>query len=564
VSGPAARKRRLIILCAVGGTALILLVLGILALAGGGGDAPPRPPAPAPGAAPKRDDAAPPAAAAETRRVADVPREKRPSDPIGGARWDAEAPGAGASQKLAFADLAYERADQLDAEGRKDEAAGLRKEALAAYADVIRTERDQERARDRLGYVKFDPAEAKRLAALPYLSRKLQGSITEVIEQVEEKTKGKQVPWPLWMNVKTGAFEDVAGDWRKALRAAKELEAIELAKGSDPFYQKAKNLAAAVEGDVGPVLRRKNLEGPAFDAFPRKPYVVIVQRDADYDTKDVGERWGEVLMQLRETFLARFRKLDLPPMDRPTPLLLLRYDTDYVKYLRRGDTEGRPSTMTTSDAHFEPFSKRLVTWKDPDGRGTNTPRVVSEEEVRTILFHEGTHQLVDYYTKTRASNLDESLWFSEGIADYFGGHGRSWDETSGRWRYEPGLINVERVARVGDAKAGNFLFKIRDLLAYRRRDYEREKESNQPKTATAYAQGWALVYLLSNWNDQKYRERFDAYVKRELNGESGVAAFEAVFGADSIDGIEKDLHEMIDVLYQASKEKRIVNGKLIK
>jgi hypothetical protein len=190
---------------------------------------------------------------------------------------------------------------------------------------------------------------------------------------------------------------------------------------------------------------------------------------------------------------------------------------------------------------------------------------VSEEEVRTVLFHEGTHQLVDYYTKTRATNLDESLWFSEGIADYFGGHARTWDENAGKWRYEPGLINTLRVEGVGNAKAGNYLFKLRDLLAYRRGDYERDKnDSSTPRSGTAYAQGWALVYFLSNWDDNKYRDKFDEYVKKELNGESGVKAFEDVFGAGSIDTIEKGLHEMIDALYQAHKDKKIINGKLKK
>jgi hypothetical protein len=366
----------------------------------------------------------------------------------------------------------------------------------------------------------------------------------------------------MWLNVKGGAFEDFAGDWRNALRRAHAYQALEKAKVSDPFYERATRMAAAVEGDVGVRLKKRKVEGATFDVYPSKPFVVIVQRDSDYDTQDIAERWTDVLVQLRDTFVSRFKKLDLAPMDRPTPLLILRYDTDYTKYLRRGDERGGPSTQVSSQAHFEPFSKRLVVWKDPDSTDSNRPRAISEDEVRTTLFHEGTHQLVDYYTKTRASNLDESLWFSEGIADYFGGHGRVWDETEGVWRYEPGLINEERVRGVGDAKEGGYLFKLRDLLAYRRADYERDKNVNAPKTLTAYAQGWALVYFLSNWNDQKYRDKFDAYVKKELNGESGVAAFEAVFGAAAVDEIEKELQAMIDVLFKASKEKRIVNGKL--
>jgi hypothetical protein len=551
----------------VGSVAAVLLVIGVLVMLD---DGPPAEPekkpsqGPAPVAPSSDRPASAPAAAAATPATPPAPPRVRPSDPFEAARFDAEAPGAGVAEKLRFADLAYERAEQLESDGRTTAVLGLRRDALAAYEEVVRIDKNHERARERLGYVKFDLAEAKRLSVIPSLPRPLKASLDEVIEQVEQMTAGKKADWPLWMSVQGGPYEDVAEDWRKARRRALELETLDKAKQSDDFYKRAANMAQAIEGDVGPPLRRRKVQGPTFDAFPNKPFVVLVQRDVDYDTQDVAERWTEILLQLRETFVARFRKLNLPPMDRPTPLLVLRYDTDYTKYLRRGDVRGGPATAISSQAHFEPFSKRLVTWKDPDRTDRNDGQTVSEDEVRTVLFHEGTHQLVDYYTRTRASNLNESLWFSEGIADYFGGHGRAWDDKAGKWRYEPGLINAERVSSVGDAKAGGFLFKLRDLLAYRRGDYERDKLVNPPKTLTAYAQGWALVYLLSNWNDQQYRDKFDEYVRREFNGESGVAPFEAVFGATAVDAIEKDLHAMIDVLSAALKEKRIVNGKLVK
>jgi hypothetical protein len=476
------------------------------------------------------------------------PRGTRPSDPLGAARFDAEQEDATALDQLEFADLAYERADQLEGENKRFEAAALRTEALYAYGEVIKREPGQDRARNRLGFVKYDPAEAKKLSELQYIPLKLKGAIVEIIEQVEQRTANKKVAWPAWFSVNGGAFEDVAIEWRKIYRDAREYEALESAKATDPFYRRAEAMAAAIEGDVGPVLKRKKLDGNTFDVHPRKPYVLLVQRDKDYDTQPVADHWVEVLQQLRETFLARFRKLNLKPMEEPTAVLVLRYNTDYARYINRG----QPGPVV-SLAHFEPFSKRLVTWKDPNRDDRTDVKGPSEESLRTTVFHEGTHQLVDYYTTAKDPQwgANQSLWFSEGIADYFGGHGRAWDETAGKWRYEPGLINEESVQQVGAARGAGFLFSLENI-------------GDVGKTGTAYAQGWALVYLLNNWNDNKYREKFDEYVKKELAGESGARAFEEVFGPGSIDTIEKELLEMIDVLAKASKERKIVNGRLQK
>jgi Protein of unknown function (DUF1570) len=547
----------------IGVTVLVLAVLGVLTLINSGN----KPPIDEPVRRPPPLETGPDTQAAASQAVAQAPKAEvsrpsrpRPADPLGGARWDTEQPGAGAVEHLKFADLAYERADQLEAEDKRFDAAGLRTEALLSYGEVLKREPNQERARDRLGFVRYDPAEAKKLAELQYIPRKLKGCVTEIIETVEQRTANKKVAWPAWFSVKGGPFEDVAGEWRKIYREAKDYEALEAAKATDPFYRRAESIASAIEGDVGPLLKRKKLEGATFDVQPRKPYVILVQRDIDYDSQASADATVEVLQQLRETFLARFRKLNLKPMEEPTPVLVLRYDTDYTKYCTRG--EGGP---IFSLAHFEPFSKRLVTWKDPDRTDRNDVKGPSVDGLRTVVFHEGTHQLVDYYTTAKDPNwgADQSLWFSEGIADYFGGHSRTWDENAGKWRYEPGLINEERVQQVDGARQGGFLFSLENLLDFRRRDYEKSIE-DRAKTATAYAQGWALVYLLSNWNDNKYREKFDEYVKKELAGESGPKAFQEVFGAGAIDTIEKELLEMIDVLAKASKERRIVNGKLIK
>jgi Protein of unknown function (DUF1570) len=561
----AAHRQKKLVMAVVGGTALVVVVLGALVLFGPGPSTPPEEP-PTARPSPVGDSAAAPGAASQPEaatRPADPARaaRSRPSDPIGAARFDSEQENATALDHLKFADLAYERAEQLDADNKRFEAAALRTEALIAYGEVLKREPDQERARTRLGFVKYDPAEAKKLSELQYIPRKLKAEVVEIIEQVDQRPASKRLKWPAWLNVKGGEFEDIAGEWRRIYRDAKQYEELEASKLTDPFFKRADAIASAIEGDVGPLLKRKKLEGPTFDVHPRKPYVLLVQRDKDYDTQMAADYWVDVLQQLRETFLARFRKLNLKPMEEPTAVVVLRYDTEYTKYVTRGEGGAFGSL-----AHFEPFSKRLVTWKDVNREDYNPNEGPSEDGIRTVVFHEGTHQLIEYFTKAPTPDWGsaQALWFAEGIADYFGGHGRTWDETAGKWRYEPGLINTERLQQIHLTKGMGALLPLENLLEYRRRDYEKDLVTNAFRARIAYAQGWALIYFLSTHEGEKYRDRFDEYVRKELAGESGSGAFEAVFGQGSIDTIEKGLLEMIDVLGQALKDKKILNGRLQK
>ncbi len=494
-------------------------------------------------------------------KVPDPPKKPRPTEPLAAARYDAEQPNAGATEFLALANMLWSEMTTAQGAGDNDKVKSLREEALKAYESVLRIEKSQPTARERLGFVPFVLADAEGYAKAEYLPRKLRQDISDTIDQMKSDAGGKDLPATIWLNPRSERQKDLANDWRKVLREAERRTKVEREKATDPFYKRSESLVAGVEKDVGDFLKRRGVEGNCFVGFPFKPFVIIVQRDKNYDPEAVAMRWGETLEQLRDTFFERFgKKFNLAEMDRPTPVLVLRYDSDYSKYLRKSDSRAQIS----SAAHFEPWSKRLVTWAEVDNTDSKTQKGISEDEVRTTLFHEGTHQLMDFYTTQRLTNSGESLWFSEGIADYFGGHGRAWDTTDGRWRYEPGLINEGRVKELAEAKSGGYLFKLEDLLVYKRSDYERDKNMpNDPRPRTAYAEGWGLVYYLANWNDGKLRPKFEEYVKLEMSGRSGRDAFLTVFGND-LAAIEKDFHAMIDALGQAAKDKKIVNGRLQK
>ncbi len=550
-TAPAAAGKKLPMPLIVGGAVILLGILFYAVMSGD--DAPtPTPPSVRPNSTPE-----------PAKLPVEAPKPIRPTDPFEAARFDAQLDGATVTTIKTFANMAWDRAESARKDGNTSVETSLRRDAGEAYTAILKKEIDNAEARDRLGFVRFIKADVAALLDQPWMTKALKTSVEEVLEVVEEKL-GAKLEDPVWISTRDTTVGQAAKDWKRLLPRITEREAAWKARGTDPFYKSAENLAAGVEADIGAKLRHPGVDGDCFKVFVEKPYVCLVQRDKIGGEDRIAERWLEMLQQLRVTFYARFGKpLDLAPMEKPTPVLVLRTDSDYTIYLRLGDSRAQ----VTSLAHYEPWSNRLVTWveKDPN-QLSKGERGMTEEEVRTTLFHEGTHQLIDFNTKNKSARvaMEQALWFSEGMADYFGGHGRNWNESNQAWDYEPGLINTERIDQLTSSKTRDNLIPLKDLLEYRRKNYVGEKEDprNQLKVLNAYAQGWLLCYLLSNHNDGRDRAKFDQYVKLELSGQTGESTFKSVFGPDSVSRVETELRNLIDELGKAKKEERIVNGRL--
>lgn len=533
------------------GAGAVLLIAAFFLLSGGDTPEPKPTPTPSPVTAPPKP--------------AEPQKPVRPSDPFDAARFDAAQPGATPDVVMTFADMAWEKAEEARKAGNESAESRLRSDAGEAYASILKKNPEDAKARERLGFVRFDREAATAALAAPWMTKSLRSGVEEVVEVLEEKL-GDRLAKPVWVSTRDAQLGKAAKEWKVLGPRLAAREAAWKARATDPFYRSAENVAAAIEADVGRKLRRAEVDGDCFRVYIEKPYVCLVQRDKVGGEDRIADRWVETLLQLKDVFYERFGgPLNLAPMEKPTPVLVLRTDIDYTKYMRLSD----PRAQITSLAHYEPWSNRLVTWVEKDSAFlSKNEKGMTEEEVRTTLFHEGTHQLIDFNTKSKSPMLAmaQALWFSEGIADYFGGHGRKWNEDLQKWDYEPGLINTERIDSLTSSKERDNLIPLRELLEYRRADYVKEKEDTrmQLKILNAYAQGWLLCYLLANHNEGRDRAKFEEYVKRELSGQTGETTFKAVFGADAIERVEKDLRALIDELGKAKKEERIVNGRLRK
>jgi hypothetical protein len=97
-----------------------------------------------------------------------------------------------------------------------------------------------------------------------------------------------------------------------------------------------------------------------------------------------------------------------------------------------------------SAGHYEPYDRRMVIYQ-------STP-----EDERNVVFHEGTHVLFDHKNaaKDPETQAKQSMWFSEGIAEYFGGHGPTGEKNpvTGSPVYEPGRINDTRITSMALAR----------------------------------------------------------------------------------------------------------------
>ncbi len=470
----------------------------------------------------------------------------KPADPYEVATAKAQQENTAA----AWSELAemYERkADSLKGTSAEEPA---REQARRAWGHVLKADKEHARAHTQLGHVLFDPEWLVAAKADKDIGDDLKGDLEIAHDEVLAAAldgKARRT----WMSARGTA----ASEWKRLTNKAEGVRAAARERASDPFQRDAISMGSDIIGDIesGKVnFLRKGVSGDAFMIFPTKPYVLMVQRDAAGMENKIAEDWGDVLHSLQATFYPMLaRETGATPPRGPIPVLILRDNGEYTKYCRRSD----PFAPITSGGHYEPWSNRLVVYKS------------RTEAERETLFHEGTHQLVEAAMKTTGSDkgMRQALWFSEGLADYFGGHAREWDGAEKRWRYIPGNLNPERIESLVKAKERGSLFPLAELLEYRRFNYVKDKDNPQKSDVVmnAYAQGWGLCYLLANWQDGKYREEFIRYVKAEFEGKSGRSTFEGVFGKYGIAALEKEFLSMIDELGKAKKEGRILDGKLV-
>lgn len=292
------------------------------------------------------------------------------------------------------------------------------------------------------------------------------------------------------------------------------------------FGEKSKNVAEATIKDIAETFGDKTV----FSWFIHPdylPYVVVIEESPAWSTASVVEK--EVfrpLNELHQLFLDTYRESNkLTPLKSPTPVIYFESQPNYEKY-----NEARGFSKKNVLAHFEPFSGRLVLHRNCTHR---------------TVMHEGTHQLFNRYAKNKLPQTQQSYWFEEGIAEWFGGANRL-PKVDGGWRYEIGVLQPGRITSLRAVDPKRY-FKIRDLVAVTyasKPKWESGGGDGQMNIQLIYEQGWFLIYFLNYFDVDaagyvkiggkgKYQDGWETYVKGELSGRTGKKAFEEAVGIKS-------------------------------
>ncbi len=523
---------------AVLGAALVGVAAALWFLFGRGDRTPERPPsAPAPVASTSGTAAAPPAvapASAAAGTSAPEPAETGSREYLRLVRLMKDAQSADEWMKAAT--YAEEQAAKDGSD--KDETAKFRERVALCLDRALAADPDSSAVRARLGHVRFAEAEARSWIASDLVPRRLKATLETALDEAGDAAKAG------WLK------GDAARRWGEAVEAARVYTEDRATPGTRFIYDRAGKNARRIENEIGRYLIRDGSD-TAFQAVVLRPQLVLVQKDPSVSPVDRAYEIVLLFRSLLATWRAKFGdEVPLAPPLLLPPVVFLHTEADYARYLQRHE-----QVVVTSAGHYEHGERRIFVY-------------ASEEHwQRTVIFHEGTHMLFDLANTNDSPEAQsrQSMWFSEGIAEYFGGHGATGetDPASGLPVFEPGRINTTRIDSMALAMKANRLIPFRDLLSITREQWGADHKTKRFWSELTYAQGWALVYFLNHFDGGRYAKDFLGYMKEELKGESGVAAFSRVFGRHDLERVGKEYFEYLAYIIEMHGKGRIRDGKIV-
>lgn len=285
-----------------------------------------------------------------------------------------------------------------------------------------------------------------------------------------------------------------------------------------------------------------------------RPYLIFVQKSSDprkaEKLQQRAEEKGRLFRCLYETFRKEFgERFQLTPLEsddfEKDTILKAWVFADRESFKRYHDSIGQPMDDSIG-AYYNPQDQWMNIPEDA-AMGMNPP---GQDMDVNVCFHEGTHQLIHHWTKRiieeetgqpvewTDSRLDtRSHWFQEGIAEYFGSAVKDGDS----WKlFQPDLYRILSWREVRKAKAKEWVFE--DMLKAENNGDLARPGMPQHMGWLFYGQAWAFISFLNTFENGKYRDKFLAYMEKELHGRSGYTVFKEVFGLEEVAGsqLEKD------------------------
>jgi len=251
-----------------------------------------------------------------------------------------------------------------------------------------------------------------------------------------------------------------------------------------------------------------------------QPYLIALERSDRFIAKELVEEYARRM----ETIHLAFRRemgdaLGLPRVnDTLLKVVILNSRESFDRYCEKRDKKRMAPAIK---GLYEYREKRILTYYD-----LSAPY--------EVLLHEGTHQLVHYYTlrETEGRKIPTSYWFQEGLGTYFEGYRRKID---GEIVLDPGvnsqrLPTLKQILLQQDRRDFIPLTMLVGMTVDEFWDWFERGMLTEPAEVTRkaqlyYAESWAFAHFLRQAGGN-HRKVFDAYFRREIAGSGSKAVFE--------------------------------------
>ena len=240
-----------------------------------------------------------------------------------------------------------------------------------------------------------------------------------------------------------------------------------------------------------------------------KPYLIALERSDRFIPKELVEEYARRM----ETIHLAFRRevgdaLGLPPVnDTLLKVVILNSRESFDRYCEKRDKKRMAPAIK---GLYEYRERRILTYYD-----LSAPY--------EVLLHEGTHQLVHYYTlrETEGRKIPTSYWFQEGLGTYFEGFRRKLD---GEIVLDPGansqrLPTLKQILLQQDRRDFIPLTMLVGMTVDEFWDWFERGMMTEPAEVTRkaqlyYAESWAFSHFLRQ-QGPSHRKVFDAYFRRD-------------------------------------------------
>lgn len=381
---------------------------------------------------------------------------------------------------------------------------------------------------------------------------------------------------------------------QRASRRREEMKAMIDATNAAGKDLASKIAADAKEKEILPIDEPRRSDGtPQKFAFfvdtkdvPR-PYLLAVE---DVEVPRPAARAGEVgqiLSALYATFYKRYAAhVQLKSLEEtPVPVWVFASKGSYERWRRCGNGGPSPDfarafyagTMQRNASGF------LYLWfRDPREEKDFVEDPV--EEIREVIWHEGTHQLMDFNSPGLGFGVGNSPWVQEGFADYVGGYSRRPDRKSpDGWAYFFGVPALDRVKAIMSfglqmkSQRGEKLEmnpSVREIAMMTYPEFWEARSAQEMKKGNAegrkaaerisgtYSIGWGLCHFLQHAEKGKYRAQFNEWLRAELSKKASPKEFERIFGLDTDEAWEAFESEFQDyIVFGMRTDMRKVKAK---